>query len=49
MRRVVEERNEAEAIGARAREEITVRFSRKAVGALMRQELERIASTGTRP
>ena len=42
MRRVVEERSEAQEIGRRAQAEVTERFSRQAVGKLVAAEIERV-------
>lgn len=44
MRRVFTEQSEAATVGGRACEEVGRRFSRKAVGALMRTELERVGA-----
>ncbi len=42
MRHVFENREEAAMMGQRAQHDVTTRFSRQAVGAMMRQELERV-------
>jgi glycosyltransferase involved in cell wall biosynthesis len=42
MLRVAAKRSEAAAIGARAQEEVCAKFNRAAVGAMMRQEIERL-------
>ncbi|WP_165864233.1 glycosyltransferase [Capsulimonas corticalis] len=46
MRGVVLGRDEARAVGARGREHVLARFSREAVGPLIRRELERAAEAG---